>query len=40
MGEVTVRREEVNGQPGAVILTPDGMVISLMVLDNPGPVAD
>ena len=33
IGEVTVRREEINGQPGAVFFDPDGMVISLMVLE-------
>jgi RNA polymerase sigma-70 factor, ECF subfamily len=32
-GGATVRREEVNGQPGAVILDGEGNVISVMALD-------
>jgi RNA polymerase sigma-70 factor (TIGR02957 family) len=32
-GGATVRREEVNGQPGAVILDGEGSVISVMALD-------
>ena len=36
IGKVTVRREEINGQPGAVFSDPDGMVISLMVLEIAG----
>ncbi len=35
-GAVTVRREEVNGQPGGVVLDSAGRVISLMVLDISG----
>ena len=33
IGGVTVRREQVNGQPGAVFLDSGGRVISLMVLE-------
>jgi len=32
-GGVTVRRAEVNGQPGALMLDPDGNLISVMALD-------
>ena len=32
-GGVTVRRAEVNGQPGALMLDPDGRLISVMALD-------
>jgi RNA polymerase sigma-70 factor (TIGR02957 family) len=32
-GGVAFRREEINGQPGALILDPDGKLISVMILD-------
>jgi RNA polymerase sigma-70 factor (TIGR02957 family) len=32
LGAVSIRRTEINGQPGAVFLTPDDEVISVMVL--------
>jgi RNA polymerase sigma-70 factor (TIGR02957 family) len=32
IGNISIRRTEINGQPGAVFLTPDGEVISVMVL--------
>jgi RNA polymerase sigma-70 factor (ECF subfamily) len=35
-GAVTLRREEVNGQPGGVVLDASGRVISLMVLEIAG----
>jgi RNA polymerase sigma-70 factor (ECF subfamily) len=33
VGGVTVRREEVNGQPGALILDREGRLVSVMILD-------
>jgi RNA polymerase sigma-70 factor (TIGR02957 family) len=33
IGGITVRHAEVNGQPGAILLDPDGLVISVMALD-------
>jgi RNA polymerase sigma-70 factor (ECF subfamily) len=33
VGGVTVRREEVNGQPGALILDRQGRLVSVMILD-------
>ena len=36
IGTITARREEINGQPGAVFVDPEGKVISLMVLEIAG----
>jgi RNA polymerase sigma-70 factor (TIGR02957 family) len=33
MGDVTMRRVDVNGQPGAMLLDPEGRVFSVMALD-------
>jgi len=33
LGGITTRREEVNGQPGALIFDRDGRLISVMILD-------
>ena len=32
-GGFALRREEVNGQPGALIVDPEGRLISVMILD-------
>ena len=33
LGGITLRREEVNGQPGALFFDRDGRLISVMILD-------
>ena len=33
LGGVTLRRVEVNGQPGAIALDPEGRVVNVMALD-------